>query len=370
MNSLLFKQRLFGKLLAVTCRVIQMKNKTLQLLDESFLGDFHKFNCWQNIHKFTIFMVKTKSLAHQCVTPKSYFHVALAAVLAGFSLTANAIILVPQLSSHATVEFDFPSLSVPVSTPCAHVSSVGATVGCSGSTAVPGTSATLNYVTTAFADYGILKAAGQSTISNPTPSGTGPYGSQSFGEAFFTDRLTATGHTGLGRFFFTFKLTGIYDISAVNSDAILDFFLVNLDTHELSSPLLVGLPILSTAAGTQTLAEEFTLSTNFVFGVPFDILVDLKAGSSLVELGNGGVDGLTAFFNLSTTATLVAINVENANGDVVPFNLFTASGASIFSQLAPRSVPEPPTTTLLGLAFAALLFSRRKKEQRPGSQFI
>lgn len=76
---------------------------------------------------------------------QSYFHVALAAVLAGFSLTANAIILIPQLHSNATVEFDFPSLSVPISTPCDHSSTVGATVGCSGSTAVPGTSATLNY---------------------------------------------------------------------------------------------------------------------------------------------------------------------------------------------------------------------------------
>jgi hypothetical protein len=289
----------------------------------------------------------------------SYFHVALAAALAGFSPTANAIILVPETVAETSVEFDSPSISFPISTPCHQVDLSGATVGCSGSTSVPGTSATLNYMTTATAAYGILKAAGQSTISNPAPSGSGPYASQSYGEAHFTDRATITGQAGSGRASLTFNLTGTYNISAVNSGAILDFFLTNLDTHELSSPLLVGLPILSTDSGTQTLNESFMLSTNFVFGVPFDFYVGLKAGSSLVDLGNGGVDGLSAFFDLSTTATLVAINVGDANGDIVPFNLITASGASIYNQLAPGIVPEPSTITLLGLAFAGLLFSRR-----------
>ena len=293
---------------------------------------------------------------------QSYFHVAWAAALCGLSLTAHAIILVPQLGSTARVDFDSPDINSIISTPCIQTTSLGSTVVCNGSTSVPGTGATLNYVTTASASYGILKAAGQSTISNPTPSGTGPFASQSYGEAHFADKWTISGGQGLARLQLLFNLSGTYNISAVNSGAILDFFLANLDTHEGSSPLL---PILSTDSGTQTLAGQFALYTNFVFDVPFDFYVGLIAGSSLFELGNGGDDGLSAFLNLSTTATLAAINVADANGDIVPFDLDTASGASLFSQLAPGTVAEPPTIALIGLAFAFLFTAASKRRHCP-----
>jgi len=51
--------------------VISFKYKVLQILDESFSGDFYKFGCWQNIYKFMIFIVKTKILVCQCVSPKN-----------------------------------------------------------------------------------------------------------------------------------------------------------------------------------------------------------------------------------------------------------------------------------------------------------
>lgn len=292
---------------------------------------------------------------------KSYFHVAWAAALCGLSHAANAIILVPQLGSTARVEFYSPDINSIVSTPCIQTSSLGSMVECSGSTSVPGTSATLSYATTASANYGILKAAGQSTISNPTPSGPGPFASKSYGEAHFADKWKISGATGFGLLQLKFNLSGTYNISAVNSDAILDFFLTNLNTHQFSPALL---PILSTALGTQTLAGQFSLYTNFVFGVPFDFYVGMSAGSSLVSLGDGGDDGLSAFLNLSNTATLAAINVEDASGNVVPFNLITASGASLFSQLAATPVAEPPTIALIGLGFALLIAAAGKRRHR------
>ena len=284
-----------------------------------------------------------------------------------FALTANAIIRVPQLGSTARVDFDSPDINSIVSTPCVRVSSLGSPVTCSGSTSVPGTSATLNYVTTASANYGPLKAAGQSTISNPASSGTGPYASQSYGEAHWADKWTVTGGAGFARLKLLYDLSGTYNISAVNSGAILDFFLANLDTYEGSSPLL---PILSTDPGTQILAVELALYTNFVFGVPFDFYVGLMAGSSLFELGDGGEDGLSAFLNLSATATLVAINVEDASGAIVPFNLITASGASLFSQLASGTVAEPSASSLVGVAFAVLLTAARKRRHCPSSRLL
>lgn len=297
---------------------------------------------------------------------QSYLHVAwTAALCCFFSLTANAIILVPQLGATARVDFDSPNINSIVSTPCIQASSLNSTVTCSGSTSVPGTTATLNYVTTASANYGHLKAAGQSTILNSAPSGTGPYASQSYGEAHWADNWTFTGGVGFARLKLIYDLSGTYNISAVNSGAILDFFLVNLDTHEGSSPLL---PILSTDPGTQILAEQLSLYTNFVFGVPFDFYVGLMAGSSLFELGDGGEDGLSAFLDLSTTATLVAINVEDANGDIVPFNLITASGESLFSQLATGTVAEPPTSSLISVAFAVLFIAASKRRHCPSSR--
>ena len=39
---------------------ISFKYNLLKILDGPFLDDFHRFSCWQNIHKIMIFIIKMK----------------------------------------------------------------------------------------------------------------------------------------------------------------------------------------------------------------------------------------------------------------------------------------------------------------------
>lgn len=224
--------------------------------------------------------------------------------------------------------------------------SAGATVGCSGSTTTPTTGATLNYLTTATANYGVLKAGGSSSISGA--GGTPDYTdySSAYGEAYFADSWTITGGTGTGTLELKFALDGSYDFSQVGSGVLAGFGLVNLDNYSYSS----GTPTFS-SGGPGAISNVVILSTSFTFGTPVDFFVDLTAGSNLWDLGSN----ISSYLDLSETAQMEAIIVKDANGDVIPFNLSTDSGAPLFARLAPGipspSVPEPSSLAL----FAGLL---------------
>lgn len=90
-----------------------------------------------------------------------------------------------------------------------------------------------------------------------------------------------------------------------------------------------------------------TLTTQFIFGTPFDFTVNLSAGSTLWNLSQGGYDGLTSFMDLSHTAMMNAIVVQDGEGGVIPFTLATDSNAMLFSELAPPAGPVPASLPLL-----------------------
>src|SRR5690349_21522983 len=81
----------------------------------------------------------------------------------GLPTNANAIPITPSTSAQGNVAFYDGSTSQRLSTVC-FTSTTGVTTGCSGTATTPN-STTLNYLTTASADYGVLKAGGQSTNS-------------------------------------------------------------------------------------------------------------------------------------------------------------------------------------------------------------
>jgi len=272
-----------------------------------------------------------------------------------------------SLQSQGNVRF-FDAGDNQISSPCFAFSAAGALVGCSGGAAVAGTPATLNYLTSAEADYGVLKVSGQSSIANPAPAGTAAAAySSSVGSATFRDQWTITGlpNGTSGTLQLLFSLTGDFDFSQVGAGVTTGFSLFNFTNSSSSSdpPTLVG--------NVGTINDIGLLTTSFVFGNVFDFQVSLTGGSNIFNLVNGGANGLSSYMDLANTAVMNAIVVRNAQGSVVPFNLATSSNANLFNDLAPgippTGIPEPPLTALLFAAFALAVTSRRLPPQPGGA---
>jgi hypothetical protein len=88
--------------------------------------------------------------------------------------------------------------------------------------------------------------------------------------------------------------------------------------------------------------------------------VSLTAGSYLGDFGHD----ISSNLDLSNTAEMTAIIVKDANGNVIPFDLDTESGALLFSRLAPglnTAVPEPASLGLFGFGLVGLVMARRKR---------
>jgi hypothetical protein len=229
---------------------------------------------------------------------------------------------------------------------------------CQGTHAFAGS--TLNYHATATAGYGVLKVSGASSIDRAgPPSGTdGPSYTSTQGVASFRDQWTITGAPAgtTGTLLLSFDVTGSYDFSQVNTGVSFGLGLQNIGASLFSSdnelPPYTG-----------------QVSTTFTFGQALDFRVSLVGGSQLRSLEGGGYDGQSSFMDMSNTAVLDAIVVKDAAGNVIPFGLTTASGASLFADLVPStSVPEPATLVLAllggGLLGAGRALVRRRERAR------
>jgi hypothetical protein len=287
-----------------------------------------------------------------------------AAALGALPVAADASPITPYVGAQGNVAFYNSSTNIQDGgSACSAYSSSGATVGCSGSTTAPTSGATLNYLTTATAGYGVLKAGGTSSITNASGTSNTTDYSSSYGQAYFADSWTITGATGTGTLELQFALDGSYDFSQVGSGAVEGFGLVNLDNYSYSS----GTPSFS-SGGPGTISNTVLLSTSFTFGTPVDFLVSLTAGSNLYDLGHD----ISSYLDLSDTAQMNAIIVKDANGNVIPFDLTTGSGAPLFTELAPgvpsASVPEPSSLALFaGLLGLLIWFGRAGR--LPGDAF-
>ena len=95
-----------------------------------------------------------------------YGLLACAATLGVLPFDANASVITPYVGAEGLVAFYNSSTNnqdggIACFNP---TSTSGTAVGCSGSVTTPTTGATLNYLTTATAAYGVLKAGGTSSI--------------------------------------------------------------------------------------------------------------------------------------------------------------------------------------------------------------
>jgi hypothetical protein len=281
-----------------------------------------------------------------------------AAAFALMPSAGHASPVLPSLFSEAYVAFYSTSTDAQAgSAACSNFGS-GATVGCSGSVATPAGS-TLNYLTTGTASYGTLKAGGQSSTTGASGVSNTTNYSRSFGESFFEDSWLISGGTGTGTLKLQFALDGSYNFCTVGTGLMTNFALVNLDGGPSSSA-----PLVSGCSGSVS-NNIVTLTTTFTYGTPLDFLVDLKAGSILYDLGKN----VSSFIDYSNTAVMNAIIVTDAGGNVVPFGLTTASGASLFAQLAPppappTGVPEPWTLSLFGAGLLGAAGRRRQATRR------
>lgn len=296
-----------------------------------------------------------------------YGLLACAATFGALPFDANATVITPYVGAEGLVAFyNSTTNSEDGGLACFNPTSTsGTAVGCSGTVTTPTTGSTLNYLTTATAAYGVLKAGGTSSISGASGTTNLTDYSSAYGQSYFADSWTITGSTGTGTLQLAFALDGSYDFSQPHAGVVAGFSLVNLDASSYSD----GTPTFP-SGGPGTISKSVILSTSFTFGTPLDFLVSLTAGSNLYDLGND----IGSSLDLSDTAQMTAIVVKDAAGNVIPFDLATGSGASLFSDLAPgiptAAVPEPSALALFGAGLIALLwlsgFSRRRRRSGRG----
>lgn len=293
----------------------------------------------------------------------TYALLACAAAFGTLPFDADAAPITPYVGSQGVVAFYNSSTNnQDGSSACFSYSASGATVGCSGSVTTPTSGATLSYLTTATAGYGVLKAGGTSSIANSSGTTNLTDYSSAYGQAYFADSWRITGGSGTGTLELQFSLDGSYNFAQSHTGVTAAFSLVNLDNHSSSS----GTPTF-TSGGPGTISKTVILSTSFTFGTPLDFLVSLTAGSNLYDLGND----IASSLDLSDTAQMTAIIVKDANGNVIPFDLAASSGAPLFSELAPGiptvAVPEPPSLALVGAGLIALLWLSAGSSRRYSS---
>jgi len=297
-------------------------------------------------------------------------HLLLTCVAAlGIPFAANATTITPAVGETGSVGFFSSSTNTAVgSSVCSTGSSTpGATVGCSGSTAAPLGGGTLNYTTTATGNYGVLKAGGSGSITGASGTTNTTDYATSVAQAYFEDSWLITGGTWTGTLELQFSVDGSSASCGSFSGYSLGFGLTNLDNFGASSSGTSSLlPLLATGipCSSNGLSTTILLTTSFTFGTPLDFLLSLTAGSRLGDLGND----ISSSLDLSNTAKMTEIIVEDSAGDIVPFDLTTASGAALFAQLAPgiptTAVPEPTTLVLFGAGLLGLGAMRRRRRAK------
>lgn len=275
-------------------------------------------------------------------------------LLTGLSKAASAATLSSQTNVASFDQNDQQLHSI-----CFSFSASGAQTQCQNSYGLPGSN--LSYQASAFADYGVLKVYGASSIARPdAPSGTsGPSYTSATGSANFRDQWTITGKPDgtTGTLQLGFSITGSYDFHQIGAGVTTGFSLI---TFGASNHYYAPSPAFNLSGSAGNLAYSGVFSVPFTYGTPLDFMVNLTGGSNLHNLQGGGYNGQSSFMDLSHTARMNAIIAKDGNGNAVPFSLSTASGGTLFNELAP--VPLPAGLPLLLAGVAGLLSLGRRKQ--------
>lgn len=131
-----------------------------------------------------------------------------------------------------------------------------------------------------------------------------------------------------------------------------------------------ALAFASFADGTRLVDSSFpesgwlSVSTPVVFGVPFDLTLDLETSATAYGLSILGVPGRGAFdLDLSRSLYWGGVDgVVDANGNSLAYTLLSESGIDYTRSFVPSTaVPEPTTYGALGAGLLALLVLGRRR---------
>jgi hypothetical protein len=201
---------------------------------------------------------------------------------------------------------------------------------------------------TAFADFGVLKITGETSML-----GAGASGGRATGNAEWKDNLvftnaSLTGQSGVATV--TISLTGsLVESIGDNVDWVGSY--ASFDVQASSAPTLGGWILNMANAGpgdTPSVFGTHSIEIPFVFGEPFDLLVRIGGAAEIHVISSGGYDGGTgtAKFDLGNSLYWGGVTkVVDSGGVEVPYSVSSESGHNWALSSEPGAATPADNTT-------------------------